>query len=395
MCLHGAVGTHTRNHSHVMKRTYALAASVTALAVSLTAPSAQAASGGPLDDLAPHRSTGHAPERAAESTAEGTVDVFRISGSTRITTAIAASQERWSDAGTEAAAHAVVLSRSDSYADALGGSALAGAAGAPLLLTPTAELPSAVEAEIVRLLGPATDAGPVYVLGGTSAISAAVTTRLEKDLGYTVVRLDGLDRYETSVTIAKQIAPLVPEGRPQLVFATTGLNFPDGLAAGATAGGYWGTVVLTRDASVPAPVRDYVNEMLGLDVPVIAVGGPAARATAVPWTGDIVGADRYQTAGMIADYFWAEPSTTDDDPVVIGLATGLNWPDALSGGANVAGGGPLLLTRTDALPSATAGAITGIVTSGDPSPVQWGSVFGGDEVVTLEVMDTFRALLNQ
>ncbi|GAA6527220.1 cell wall-binding repeat-containing protein [Intrasporangium sp. DVR] len=374
-----------------MKRTYALAAAATALALSVAATPAHAETDDPLDQLTPSRASSDLPARTAGTS--GTVDVLRISGSTRITTAVKASVNRFGDAGSETAAGAVVLSRSDAYADALGGSALAGAAGAPLLLTPGDALHPAVETEIIRLLGTGAPGGPVYVLGGVAAVSTGVTDRLV-ELGYTVVRLEGIDRYATSVEIARQTAALVPAGQPQIVFATTGLNFPDGLAAGATAGGYWSSVVLTKDASIPAPVAAYLDEMNALTVPLVAVGGAAARAR-YGWTAEIVGADRYETAAMVADFFWADPDTTNDDPTVIGLATGLNWPDALAGGANVAGGGPLVLTRTDSLPGSTSFAITSIVTSGSPSPVQWGAVFGGTEAVSYGVKLKFKALLNQ
>ncbi|MDC5696592.1 cell wall-binding repeat-containing protein [Intrasporangium calvum] len=383
-----------------MKRTFAVAAAATALATACAAIPAQAADDDPFDKVAPRQAPSQLSERLGSEagTSAGTA-VYRLAGDTRITTAIAASQDRWGDFGTEFAAGAVVLSRSDAYADALGGSALAGAAQAPLLLTPGASLAPEVEAEIVRLLGPAESAGPVYVLGGPTAVSTQVTDRLGtgsdtiEGLGYQVVRLQGLDRFETSVAIAKQTAALIPDGVPQLVFATTGRNFPDGLTAGATAGGYWSTLVLTRDTSVPPSVATYVNEMRGLDIPLFTVGGQAAAA----FTGDyeLVGTDRYHTARKVANLFWGDPATRGGEPIIVGLATGVNWPDALSGGAHVAGGGPLLLTQTDSIPTATATAVSTMVSAVDTNPIEWGVVFGGQVAVTDKVVGEFDALLNQ
>jgi hypothetical protein len=333
--------------------------------------------------------TGSSGRLSASSTA--TTPVNRIAGTDRIDTAIQASQAAWDDAGTSSGnvAGAVILTRFDEYADALGGSALAGAAAGPLLMTPPTTLDGGVKAEIDRVLG---GAGTIYVLGGTGAISADVAAGLTS-AGYTVVRLAGADRYDTSVAIAEKVGDfLPPAGNPQFVFATTGLNFPDGLAAGATAGGYSATVVLTRDNTLTQSVDGYLARMHTNGVPELAVGG-AAAGVARAWDGEIVGADRYETAALVAEGFWADPSTPDDDPDAVGLATGLNWPDALSGGAFMAGGGPLVLTQTDALPAATGQAVQDMVASATPSPVQAGFVFGGTSVVGTTPEQEFSALL--
>ncbi|AXG12973.1 cell wall-binding repeat-containing protein [Intrasporangium calvum] len=380
-----------------MKSAYVAAAAVSALASTLSALPAHAgiedASTSFTRRLAPegasvptHRNPAATTDSAATS---GAAVTYRIFGDTRINTAIAASQDRWPDAGQENAAKAVVLSRSNDYADALGGSALAGAAEAPLLLTPTGALHADVEAEIVRVLSPG---GTVYVLGGESALVEFVHRRLG-ELGYQVVRLQGADRYATSVEIAKQTAALAPGGVPQFVFATTGLNFPDGLAAGATAGGYSASVVLTRDSALPGTVKTYLDQMVAGQIPVLAVGGPAARAD-FPWWGAAVGNDRFQTAQILAEAFWGDPGITDDNPAIIGLSTGLNWPDALAGGAYVAGGGPLLLSRTDSLPDSTKTAIRDIVAAGGDAPVQAGVLFGGPVALTDDVLAEFDAILN-
>src|SRR5437764_12436270 len=96
--------------------------------------------------------------------------MVRLSGADRLGTAIAASQAQWK-AGQ---AGSVVLSRSDQFADALGGSTLAVAKGGPLLLTPSSHLDAAVKAEITRALGTATTVKTVDVLGCEQALSPTV-----------------------------------------------------------------------------------------------------------------------------------------------------------------------------------------------------------------------------
>jgi putative cell wall-binding protein len=320
-----------------------------------------------------------------------TVPVYRIQGADRIATAVAASRAMWDDAGTpdSPTATAAVISRYDDYADALGGSALAGAVGGPLLLTHTTYIDTVTTNEVARILG---KKGTVYLLGGTGAISAAAEKSL-RDRGYTVKRLAGADRYATSVVVAKEVAKQLKDGHPQLVFATTGQNFPDGLAAGATAAGYAASVVLTKDSTLPATVKSYLMAEQAAGVDVIAVGGATAKAP-FSWTGKLAGKDRYETAALIARTFWANPDTDRDDGNAIALATGENWPDALAGGALMAGAGPLMLAKQNSLPAATKAATTEIVKSANPSTITVGFVLGGPGAVTDAVKSAFGLALN-
>ena len=76
-------------------------------------------------------------------------NVQRIAGASRFDTAIATSQDEFPVAGSAAA---VVLTRADTYPDALAGVPLAAKVGGPLLLTPSNSLTAAVKAEITRVL---------------------------------------------------------------------------------------------------------------------------------------------------------------------------------------------------------------------------------------------------
>ena len=320
-----------------------------------------------------------------------TIPVRRFPGTDRIDTAIRASFDAWAPAGSTdgGLAQAVILSRSDQYADALGGASLAGAVGGPLLLTGSTTLDRRVKAEIDRVLG---GKGTVYLLGGTGALSTGIEGALTH-AGYSPARLGGADRFATSVRVAQEVGKLAPGGKPSFVFATTGLNFPDGLAAGATAGGYWASVVLTRDSTLTTPVKSYLDAMTTAGVEEYAVGGAAANVGR-KWNAAYVGVDRFETAAMVAVDFWGDTSMPDDDPVGIGLATGLNWPDALAGGAYMAGSGPLVLSRTDSLPALTSQAVKALVASATPTSVQWGALFGGTAVVGGTVQSQFSTALN-
>jgi putative cell wall-binding protein len=278
--------------------------------------------------------------------------VSRVAGPDRIATSIAASQDRFPAAGS---AGAVVLAGDRTFADALAGTPLAAAKGGPLLLTSGVTLEPSVQAEIQRVL-PA--GGTVYVLGGASAISPAVTSTLG-GLGYTVVRYGGADRFATARIVATEGL-----GDPSTIFLVAGLDFADGLAAGPAAAAADGAVLLSDGSSLDPGTAAYLAAHPGDTV--YAVGGPAAVAD--PAATAIAGADRYATAVDLATRFFSKPT-------VVGVATGTDFPDALSGGAEMAGlGGPMLLTAAAPPPELLA-YLAGATT------VTTVKVFGGSAVV--------------
>jgi len=146
----------------------------------------------------------------------------QIYGSDSIGTSIAVSQTEFPSAGS---ANAVVLARSDFFADALAGGPLAAKFGGPLLITPGASLSTTldprVQAEIQRVLPVGKT---VYILGGDLALSPSIDTTLQ-GLGYVTQRIAGSDEYGTAVDIAEAL------GNPTTIFEATGLSFQDALSA--------------------------------------------------------------------------------------------------------------------------------------------------------------------
>jgi probable HAF family extracellular repeat protein len=291
----------------------------------------------------------------AASTSAAAIGVSRLAGSDRISTAVAVSHTSFPTGG----AGAVVLARADDYPDALVGAPLAAAKNAPLLLTDGSTLAAATSTEIARAL---TAGGTVYILGGVGAIPAAVATQLT-GAGYHVVRYAGADRFATAVAVAGALA------NPGTVLLASGENYPDALAAGPAAAHVHGAVLLTDGNVMPAATKSY----LAKTTTVYAIGGPAA--TADPAATAVFGADRYETAAAVATKFFTAPA-------VAGIATGLSFPDALSGGAQLALlGGPLLLASQGSVPFATADYIGQTRTITDVR-VYGGTAVLGDSVVT-------------
>jgi secreted trypsin-like serine protease len=253
----------------------------------------------------------------------GTINepVTRLFGSDRVNTAIAVSRDAFATAGS---ANAAVLANQQSFADALPGTPLAAVKHGPLLLTAGDALDPRVEGEQHRAVAPGSI---VYVLGGTGVMTSAINARLTQ-LGYTVVRYGGRNRFETATMIAE-----VGLGNPATLLEATGLDFADALAGGAAAAAVGGAVLLTNGSSQAAETADYLAAHGGATR--FALGGPAAAAD--PAATKIVGGDRYATSAAVASQFFANPT-------VVGVASGLTFPDALAGGAHIgARSGPVLL----------------------------------------------------
>jgi putative cell wall-binding protein len=252
----------------------------------------------------------------------------RIAGDDRYGTSVAASREAFPDG-----ADAVVLCTGANWPDAISGSALAGAYSCPTLLTVTDEVPDPVLAEIRRL-----GARQVFLLGGTSAIGPSAVTQLRHALpGVAIVRLGGIDRYETAALVAAAVVEKLHEdGRAfdGVAFVASGRSFPDALAAAPVAAYRCRPILLSKDATLTsfteAFVRDEVRE-------AVVLGGPPSVATDIEVSlggvldgrvRRIAGADRYATSALVAEYGVSEGLAWDG----VALATGALFPDALTGG---------------------------------------------------------------
>lgn len=331
---------------------------------------------GSLTNAAEAESATNDPDLAnnADEHLTDVVDVTRCAGLTRIITAIECS------IAVFASAPDVVLTRADLFPDAQAGTPLAVDLGAPLLLSEPGALNPDTEEEILRVLEPN---GRVHLLGGTEALSQAVEDRLT-ELDIATVRYPGANRFGTAVLIAEGL------GNPGVALATDGGDFPDSVIAGAAAvvaGADFAqaqpaiaAVLLTSGADVPPETAAYLEEH---DPQLFAVGGGAAAA--LPGAEALIGDDRFRTAVVVAERFFPSPAAA-------GLATGLDFADALVGGAIVGtpaiGPGPMLLTEPDALPDVVADYLADHADTLDNV-----LIFGGTAAVSQDVEDTVAAIL--
>lgn len=263
--------------------------------------------------------------------------ILRVAGSDRIATAIAASQYEFSGRAGSLPASAVVLVNQNDSIDALTGAPLAAVAHAPLLFVDPDQAPATVVIEIHRLLG---SSGQVYLLGGTTMISDAVTHQLQGE-GFAVQRIAGADRYSTAVAIADQVSAV--KGAPTTAFEVTGLDAADAFAAAPAAANAAGVVLLTVGTQPSIATAAW----LGTHASIVryAVGGYAVAAD--PSAIAVTGADRDATAVAVATRFF--PSASG-----VSVANGQAWPDvAVAASDSALDGMPLLMVATNELTEPT------------------------------------------
>lgn len=312
------------------------------------------------------------PAEAAPATPRST----RIGGIDRIHTACLTAEEGWNRS------EYALLANAYSFPDALAGVPLAGALDAPVLLTGNGKQPEpAVLDQLERM-----ETGVVYILGGTSAVSASLENFLT-ERGMTVKRLAGKDRFATAAAIAAELEQL--KGTPEQVFFASAANYPDALAAGPTAAALGSPILYIKpDGTLDNTTSEYLYRLADSgSVEAVILGGSSAVASGAEKNLSrsgaesirrIQGSDRYKTAIAIST---AYPSLLAGGDMV--AATGTAFPDALAGGALAARlGSPIAL-----LPKVAGSSdILRFVGKNSPNRVY---ILGGQSAVADDVADSY------
>ena len=316
--------------------------------------------------------------------ADASEAVVRSAGPERISTAVAASRDH------RAAASHALIANAHNFPDALSATALAASLDAPLLLTRQDALPDEVVEELTRL-----GVSTVWLLGGTSAISAGVEEAL-RGLGYEVQRIGGENRYATARDVALEAGPA---DTGEVVVALGNhpdpeRAWPDAVASGALAASPDRLpTLLTAHNHLP----DATAEALSLLDPerVLLIGGESAIEANVEdeirrlglTVRRIAGTSRYDTSIALAQDALNRANGTEQTVV---FATGGDFPDALAAGA-LAGSleGPLVLVPTQRLASTVAAFLR-------EHTARWdgGVVVGGQVAASDFVLDELTAAIN-
>lgn len=159
--------------------------------------------------------------------------------------------------------------------------------------------------------------------------------------------IGGADRFETSALAA---AHILPRSGGTVILAT-GRDYPDALAAGPVGALLQAPVLLTAGERLSEPVRGVIERHA--PARIIVVGSEAAVPASIeaelrdlaPEAEHVRhgGRDRHETAAMLAEHYFPQARE-------VFVATGWNYPDALSAGAAAAvRGAPVLLGTAEGL----------------------------------------------
>lgn len=319
----------------------------------------------------------------------GVVPVTRWEGADRYETAASISARTFAASST---VNAVIVT-GQNYPDALSASALAGSVKGPILLVKTDAIPASTSLELQRL-----GVKNVWIVGGSGVVSTSVLTQLKALVGGAVTRVAGSDRYATSASVAKVVASREGAGFSRKVFLATGQNYPDALSCSPYAYSQKYPVLLTETGALPAAAAGALST-LGITNVTVAGGTGAVSAAVVDSVEAITGAgstyriagqDRYNTCVVMNDYAtfngWATRA-------FVGVASGQNYPDALTGGPSVGSRkGVMLLTQADTLPPSAAAWLANAQLP--PPQVHAAVLFGGSGAVSDTVWAQVYQILN-
>ncbi|MBA46135.1 MAG: hypothetical protein CMB31_06060 [Euryarchaeota archaeon] len=211
----------------------------------------------------------------------------------------------------------LVIASGDNYPDALCALGLAEKEDAGILLLPQAGTMTA--AAVTK----ASTATQVYIVGGTSAVSSAVETKLKTTTAgggaglasSAITRYAGSDRYTTCAMVANAItgANVATFNSKKTAIVVSGEGFADAVSASMLVSGPNGQattnthpILLTQKDSLPT-ATEVALQNLGVKQ-VVIIGGTGAVSSAVETTlkasysvTRISGADRFATTAAVAD----------------------------------------------------------------------------------------------
>ena len=226
----------------------------------------------------------------------------------------------------------VIIATGENYPDALAASGLAGLSNAPVILTSKAALTAEAKSEISRL-----GAKKAYIIGSTAAVSSAVEKSVNS-MGVKVTRLAGANRIDTAIKIFNE-GSKIGTGWSKTAIIASGTGFADALSISSYSYAKKAPIFLTGgDKKLSKESLSAIKA--GKFTNIIIVGGTPAVSGDVPGqltkngikSGNIArwaGKDRYETCLVIAKKCVAAGMKLDK----MAIATGSNFPDALSGAA--------------------------------------------------------------
>jgi putative cell wall-binding protein/peptidoglycan/xylan/chitin deacetylase (PgdA/CDA1 family) len=227
-------------------------------------------------------------------------------------------------------------------------------------------------------------AGALVAIGcGLTPSTSVASAPRAGDLGFSIERLGGANRYEAAVSLSRQF---FGAGVPYVVIAS-GELFSDGVAAGPVAAKLGGPVLFVKSDHIPQATREEIARLR--PGRILVLGGPATITDSIVTelggltaggASRISGADRFAVAASASAKAFASGAD------IAYVASGRVWPDALAGGAAAAvQSAPMLLTEEHSLPAATRAELARLA----PDRIR---LLGGPASVDEPVADALEAI---
>lgn len=273
-------------------------------------------------------------------------ETTRLAGYSRYETATQITQAFWTSSDT------IIIAYGENFPDALSGAALSYKNNhAPILLVQETTLKESILNEIKRL-----GATKAILLGETDVVKPQIEDAL-KSLGVTnITRYGGPTRYETAARIATAVGP----SQARTAFIATGENFPDALVAAPVSATYGWPVILVGGEGADSeshlcPEARQALSSLGINRVFLVGDYLVVPESTEKWLNNqgittvrLGGETRYDTALNFVNY---AQSSLGMNPDNIFVATGENYPDALtSGPAGGKNGSLLIITKRTLVP---------------------------------------------
>lgn len=170
--------------------------------------------------------------------------ITRIMGNNRYDTSA-------ESAKTRANTTNLIFAAGTNYADALYATSLAAHQNAPILLVNNEGLSQSTR-KFIQSIG---NIDSVTIVGGEISVNQSVKNQIENLTKKRVTRLAGVDRYESSVEVAKRV-----NANPAEVITTSGEVFADALVSSTVAQKIKAPILLVKKDVLPLSVREYMKD---------------------------------------------------------------------------------------------------------------------------------------
>lgn len=264
--------------------------------------------------------------------------VKKLAGNQRFDTAVEISKEGWSE-GSET----VVLTSAYSVVDGVTATPLATTKNAPILLVDKNKVNESTKAELLRL-----NPKNIIVVGGSAVVNDNVVNEVKSTLpSASVSRVGGLNRYETSLNIAKEISKTQPINK---VYIAGGTGEADALSIASKAGEDKQPIILSNKDDLNKNTYEWLKSQNLQDA--YFIGGETVLGNSViskvnsitsnnVANNRIYGQNRHETNAKVIQKFYTDNNynsvlVTKSDPLVDALTAGplaakLNSPIVLAG----------------------------------------------------------------